>query len=109
MKRVSKHHDYKIENDSFEFRYNTLAGGVGPIHLGLLCDAVFLLVVGLSILCILLSSRTRVSGSLHLVQSSLALLKVKCMVLGSNNGDEDDEGRYDTNEDNLNLDPMFEI
>jgi hypothetical protein len=43
---MSKFIMIKIENDSFEFRYNTLAGGVGPIHiLGLLCDVFFLLVV----------------------------------------------------------------
>jgi hypothetical protein len=38
-----------------------------------------------------------------LFESSLALLKAGCVVLGSNDGDEDDEGHYDTNEDNLDL------
>jgi hypothetical protein len=43
------------------------------------------------------------TSTLPVFESSLALLKVKCVMLGSNDGDEDDEGRYDTNEDTLDL------
>jgi hypothetical protein len=36
-------------------------------------------------------------------KSSLALLKVGCVVLRSNDGDENDKGGYDTNKDTLDL------
>ena len=36
-------------------------------------------------------------------ESSLALLKVGCMVFGANDGDDDDESGYDTNENTLDL------
>ena len=36
-------------------------------------------------------------------ESGLALLKVGCVVFGSDDGDEDDEGCYDTNENALDL------
>ena len=36
-------------------------------------------------------------------ESSLALLKVGCVMFGANDGDEDDEGGYDTNENTLDL------
>jgi hypothetical protein len=96
----------KIENDSFKFRYNTLAGGVGPIHLGLLRDAFFLVVWvldPLGYIVVDLNEGFGVDLTSTLFESSLALLKVGCVVLGSDDGDEDDEGRYDTNEDNLDL------
>lgn len=38
-----------------------------------------------------------------LFESSFALLEVRSVVLGTNDGDEDDEGSYDTDEDTLDL------
>ena len=36
-------------------------------------------------------------------ESGLALLKVGCVMFGANDGDEDDESGYDTDEDTLDL------
>lgn len=37
------------------------------------------------------------------LECSLALLEVGCVVFGANDGDEDNEGGYDTNEDTFDL------
>lgn len=45
----------------------------------------------------------RVDFSPTLFESSLALLEVGSVMFGTNDGDEDDEGSYDTDEDPLDL------
>jgi hypothetical protein len=77
----------------------------------LLCDAFFLLVVwaldplGNIVVVRVLNEGFGVDFTSTLFESSLSLLKVKvgCVMLGSNDGYEDDEGGYDTNEDTLDL------
>ena len=73
----------------------------------LLCDAFFLFVVWaldpLGNIVVVFNKGFGVNFTSTLFESSLALLKVGCVVLRSDDGDEDDEGGYDTNEDTLDL------
>ena len=79
------------------------------IHLGvfLLCDAFFLFdtwaIDPFGVIVAVLNEAFGVDFASTSFESSLALLKVGSVVLGANDGDEDDEGGYDTNEDTLNL------
>jgi hypothetical protein len=73
----------------------------------LLCDAFFLFVDWaldpLGDIVVVQNEGFGVGFASTLFESSFALLKAGCVVLGSNDGDEDDEGGYDTNEDTLDL------
>jgi len=79
------------------------------IHLKvlLLCDAFFIVFAWaldpLRFIVVVLSEGFGVGFTSTFFKSSLALLKVGCVVLGSNNGNNDDESGYDTNEDTLDL------
>ena len=65
----------------------------------LLCDAFFLVVWALNPferIVVVFNKGFRVNFTSSLFERSLALLKVGCVVLRSDDGDEDDEGGYDT-------------
>ena len=77
-----------------------------PICLGLclLRDAVLVNEWTLNLsTVVVLNESFRVSLAPTLFKSSFAFLKVRSVVLRTNDGDEDDKGGYDTNKDTLNL------
>ena len=90
--------------------YTSKREGLFQSHLGvfLLCNITFLLVHTWALdpsgyIVILLNESFGVDFSSTFFESGLALLKVGCVVFGSDDGDEDDEGGYDTNENALDL------
>ena len=52
---------------------------------------------------ILINEGVGINFASSLFESSLAFLEVRSEVLGTNNGDENDKGSYDTNKDTLDL------
>ena len=79
------------------------------IHLNvfLLCDTIFLIdpraLDPLRFIVVIQNEGFRIDFTSTFFESSLALLKVGCVVLGTNDGDKDDKSGYDTNEDTLDL------
>lgn len=73
----------------------------------LLCDAFFLFdawaIDPLGVIVAVFNEAFGVDFASTSFESSLALLKAGSVVLGANDGDEDDKGGYDTDEDTLDL------
>ena len=73
----------------------------------LLCDLFFPIISWaldpLGIIVVVQNESFRIDFTSTFFESSFALLEVGCVVFGSDYGDEDDEGGYDTDEDTLDL------